>query len=97
MHYETVSQAIAELRKRGFTYDFNLEENCITCHPEKFSPGEFEIVDTYRYEGTTDPADEAIVYGIESHSGIKGVLVTSYGAYSDIMSDEMIKKLQFRK
>ncbi|HLP12372.1 MAG TPA: hypothetical protein VK177_10610 [Flavobacteriales bacterium] len=96
-HYGTVTEAIHELRKQGFTRDFNLEENCIVCHPEKFNPDDFEIVDVYRYEGNTDPADEATVYAIESKSGIKGILVSGYGTSADSMSAAMLSKLRIRK
>ncbi len=96
-HYATVSEAIEQLRKQGFTTDFNLEENCIVCHPNRFGPDEFEIVDVYRYEGETDPADEATVYAVESRSGLKGVLVTGYGASADPMAEEMLRKLSRKK
>ena len=39
------------------------------------SPDNFEIVHVYRYEGETDPGDEATVYGIKSSTGEKGVFV----------------------
>lgn len=96
-HYATVSEAIEQLRQKGFTVDFNLERNCIVCHPEKFNPDDFEIVDVYRYEGNTDPADEATVYAIESKTGLKGVLVTGYGISTDTMSTEILNKLHNRK
>ncbi len=96
-HYATVSEALAELRQKGFTVDFNLEENCIVCNNDKFNPDEFDIVEVYRYEGDTDPADEATVYGIESKSGVKGVLVTGYGISGDSMSTELLQKLGSRK
>jgi hypothetical protein len=92
-HYSTVTEALSELRKRGFITDFNLEENCISCTAGKFNSDEFEIVDVYRYEGNTDPADEATVYAIESKSGIKGVLVTGYGVSEDSYSSELLRKL----
>lgn len=95
--YDTVSQAITELKKRGFSTDFNLEENCIVCHLEKFDPDDFEITEVYRFEGDTDPADESVVYAIESKTGMKGVLVNGYGIYSEPMSDKMIKKLSIIK
>ncbi|MFI5221551.1 MAG: hypothetical protein ACHQK8_04435, partial [Bacteroidia bacterium] len=72
IYYETVSEAIKKLRDKGFTTDFNLEENCIVCNLEKFKTDEFEITEIYRYEGDTDPADEATVYGIRSKNGLKG-------------------------
>lgn len=97
MHYGTVTEAINELRAQGFTIDFNLEENCIACQTGKFETDDFEIVDVYRYEGNSDPGDEAAVYAIESTSGEKGILVTGYGASEDSMSTAMLQKLGRRK
>jgi hypothetical protein len=91
--YDTVSGAVNGLKQRGFTLDFNLAENCLQCQEGKFGSEEFEIVETYRFEGPTDPADEAVVYAIESNKGHKGVLVNGYGPSSDSMSAEMAKKL----
>jgi hypothetical protein len=92
-HYATVSKAIEELRKQGYTTDFNLEENAIVCNAGKFSADDFEIADVYRYEGDSDPGDEAAVYAIQSFNGLKGVLVTGYGASSETTSPEMLRKL----
>lgn len=91
--YDTVLQAINGLKKRGFTQDFNLEENCIVCQVGRFGHNEFEITEVYRFEGESNPDDEAIVYAIESKSGVKGVLVNSYGYQSETISDEIAKKL----
>lgn len=93
-HYSTVSEALDELKKKGYDTDFNLEENCIVCHAGRFNAEEFEIKEVYRYEGNTDPADEATVYAIESSNGIKGVLVTGYGAVTDSMSADLLSKLK---
>lgn len=97
LHYATVTEALEQLRQQGFTTDFNLQENCIVCNTNKYNPDDFEIVDVYRYEGNTDPADEATVYAIQSSDGTKGVLVTGYGMYSDTMSEELLQKLIGRK
>lgn len=94
--YDTVSDAVNGLKKRGYTMDFNLDENCIVCHEDKFNPEDFEIVEVYRFEGNSDPADEAIVYAIESNKGHKGVLVNGYGPSSETMSSEMANKLDIR-
>jgi len=95
-HYATVSEAINQLRRKGFTTDFNLEENCIVCTSEKHDPNDLEIVAIYRYEGDSNPSDEAIVYAIESKSGTKGILVDAYGASSDARTAEIIKKIRIR-
>lgn len=95
--YDTVSEAINGLKRRGFALDFNLQENCLVCQEHKVDLNEFEIVEVYRFEGNTDPADEAIVYAIESTSGIKGVLVGGYGISADEMTTEMAEKLQIHR
>lgn len=92
-HYAIVSEAINELRQLGYNLDFNLEENCITCNTEKFTADEeFEIKEIYRYEGDSDPGDEAAVYGIESSTGKKGILVSGYGNSSDFLTEKTLKK-----
>lgn len=96
VYYSNVKDALDKLNSEGYTVDFNLEENCIVCNADRFNPDEFDIKEVYRYEGESNPDDEATVYAIESKSGLKGVLVTSYGAYSDNMSDEILQKLNFR-
>ncbi|MEP7254020.1 MAG: phosphoribosylpyrophosphate synthetase, partial [Ginsengibacter sp.] len=62
------------------------------------NPGEFEITEVYRFEGETNPSDEAVVYAVESKDEkMKGTLVNAYGVYADAMSDEMIKKLSMNR
>jgi hypothetical protein len=95
--YDTVSDAVSGLKKRGYTMDFNLSENCLVCHEDKFDVNDFEIVEFYRFEGDSDPADEAVVYAIESNRGQKGVLVSGYGPSSEGMSADMAKKLRIHK
>jgi hypothetical protein len=96
VYYSTVSEAIQKLREKGYTVDFNLEENCLVCNTNKYEPDDFEITELYRYEGQTDPADEATVYGIESKQGEKGILVSGYGANMNSMTEAMLRKLSKR-
>ena len=95
--YDIVTEAVNGLKKRGFTLDFNLKENCIVCNEHKFNPDDFEIVEVYRFEGNTDPADEAIIYGVQSHNGMKGVLVSGYGISAEGMSADMARKLEINR
>ena len=92
--YDTLSEAVNGLKARGYALDFNLSENCLVCQGNKYDINDFEIVEFHRFEGNTDPADEAIVYAIESKKGDKGVLVSGYGISAEGMSAEMAKKLQ---
>ncbi len=95
--YDTLSQATNGLKQRGFTVDFNLQENCLICNTGKFDPDDFEIVEFHRFEGESNPDDLSIVYAIESNDGLKGVLVSGYGISAEGMSAEMAKKLSFQR
>ena len=98
--YDTVIAALNGLKKRGYTTDFNLAFDKLVCNETKvcLDPDEFEITEVYRFEGETNPSDEAVVYAVESKSkGMNGVLVNAYGVYADPVSDAMIKKLSMHR
>ena len=90
-HYATVSKALDQLNEKGFTFDFNLNSDLIKKNPEKF-----EIVHVYRYEGNSDPGDEAVVYGIKSISGKKGVYVAGFSADSDQETVKFLSDLSIK-
>ena len=97
-NYDTLTEAVNGLRQRGYTLDFNLESDRIRCQktPLSLLPDEFEIMEFYRFEGNSDPADESVIYAIESHHGQKGLLVNGFGVSSDGLDDKMVEKLKFR-
>jgi hypothetical protein len=95
-HYATITEAIEQLREQGYTLDFNLDQNRFKVGGDEYTADEFEIVDLYRYEGASDPADEATVYALASPSGIKGILVDGYGATADETSTETLKQLHYK-
>ena len=92
-NYATVSEAIKELALEGYTTDFNLKENSGAFQSGELNPDRSEIVKIFRYEGDSDPADEATVYGIQSTNGIRGILVTGYGISADNISTAILNKL----
>ncbi|MFS4473460.1 phosphoribosylpyrophosphate synthetase [Chryseobacterium sp. T20] len=94
--YDTLSEALNGLNKRGYTIDFNMQSDSIYCKAlgESFKPDDFEIVEFYRFEGNSDPADESIVYALRTKSGHQGVLVDAYGLYSDPLTADMVQKLK---
>lgn len=90
-HYATVSKALEELTEKGFTVDFNIQENRIIN-----SPDEFEIVHIYRYEGESDPGDEATVFGIKSSTGEKGVFVAGLASFTDKSAAMVLNELTIK-
>jgi len=87
-HYASVSEALIKLREKGFTFDFNQNEEDIILHPENYTINHIE--------GNSNPDDAATVYGIVSKYGLKGVFVTGTSANSSDKNAEAIAKLSIK-
>ena len=94
--YETLSQAIEDLKSDGYTQDFNLHPDWIELSDLKtrFTPEQFHVDSVHRFEGMTNPDDSAVLYAVSSDTGVKGLLVDAYGAYTEGISQLMIEKLR---
>lgn len=98
-YYDTVSEAINALAKRGYTTDFKVltAEECLICHQTttQLSPDDFEIDETHRFEGDTDPGDEMIVHAISSTKyNMKGIIINGYGTYADASTSKIVARLK---
>ena len=94
--YDSLVDALDDLRKRGYEADFEPQSNCLYCREldMRLSEQEFTIDEVYRFEGNSDPDDNTILYALTSPSGVKGIIVDGYGASSDNISFEMAKNLR---
>ena len=98
--YDTLLEALNDLKQRGFTTDFNIAFDKVQCAETGvcLDIAAFEIVEHYRFEGKNDPDDSSVLYAIAAKNGsLKGVLVNAYGVYSDAVSDELIKRLSINE
>lgn len=95
-HYGTVTEAIDQLRGQGFTLDFDIQETNFIIGNQVFSPDQVEIVDLYRYEGDSDPADESSVFALIAPGELKGIFVAGYGPNANDSLEEMIKLLHYK-
>lgn len=95
-NYESLIDALDDLRKRGYEADFATQTVCLYCGDLdlRLNPEEFNVDEVHRFEGNSNPDDAAVVYAISSSTGVKGTLVDGYGAYSENLSFDMAKKLQ---
>lgn len=99
--YDTASEAVNDLARRGYTADLAMEpkKNYLICsYPfAELPPDKFRIDEVYRFEGATDPGDEMIVFAISSFEGtIKGVVVNAFGIYASYRSSQIISHLSTR-
>jgi hypothetical protein len=95
-NYDSLVDALNDLRKRGYEADFSTQSVCLYCGDLdlRLDPEDFNIDEFYRFEGDSNPDDSAVVYAISSSTGVKGILIDGYGAYSENLSFEMATKLK---
>jgi len=81
----TEQTALDELARRGFAEGFRVVDGNlrVLASGKLLRPDDLVIREVYRFEGISDPDDMAIVYAIESSTGIRGTLIDAFGVYAD--------------
>jgi hypothetical protein len=97
--YETLSEAVEDLKSRGYSYDFYYENACLYCNNlnKKFEASDLKITQVHRFEGASNPDDNDVLYAIESKDGHKGVLIDAYGVYADEYKSAFLSKIRLEE
>lgn len=96
-HYDSLSLALIDLRIRGFTSVFGIKKDHIYSYTTnlKLAPSEFTILETYRFDGSSDPGDSVAVYAIQSLTDeTKGTLIIASEGFSEELSVELSRKFE---
>jgi hypothetical protein len=93
---KTLSSCVNCLTRDGYEAQFKVTKNGLkSLATEKvYRPDEVKIASFYRFEGESDPADNSILYAIETADGEKGTLTDAYGIYNDSGVSEFIKEVE---
>lgn len=78
----TVTEAVAFLHEQGYTDEIELSGSNLVCHRTNLSYALANVIveHTFRFEGDSDPGDEAIVLGLRyPDSDIRATFVSAYG------------------
>jgi hypothetical protein len=85
--YVTLSEAIDDLARRGFTEHFGVAGGEAALRVlgtgTTLRAGDLRVREYYRFEGVSDPDDMTIVYALETRTGVRGTLVDAFGVYAD--------------
>lgn len=94
--YPSLSVAIQDLQNKGYTEDFNLCDAGLEHKSKKtiYPSTDLDVIKFYRFEGASNPADNSILYVIETSTGDKGLLVDAYGMYAGNVPRDLIEKLK---
>lgn len=96
MPMETLSQAVNRLTAAGYRDDFRAEPGGLAAVGSHclHEPEDLVIEEIVRFEGASDPGDEAIVFALrcEIH-GTRGTWVVTFGPSVDPLDAEMVRRL----
>jgi hypothetical protein len=98
-NYTNMVEAIEELRKRGFTANFEFLDQTFrdVSSGRTFMANELTIVEHYRFEGVSDPDDMSVVYAIKSDDGLKGIVADAFGLYANPALGGFLEKVKIRE
>jgi len=84
-YMNTLTERVNKAIKNGYTDNMKMSKQglCTSSKEKVYTPAEVRVIDFFRFEGQSDPADNAILYVIETEDGIKGTLIDAYGTYAD--------------
>ncbi len=92
---ETLSEAIARLEARASATSFRAEQDgrlWAQAAERFFAPEALVVEEVVRFEGESDPDEEAILFALRSPSGdVRGTFTTGYGVGADPASAEIVR------
>lgn len=93
---KSLATCLSKMVKEGYTEDFQITEQgleSLQLH-HNYGPEQIQIVNFFRFEGQSDPDDNAILYVIETNDGTKGTLIDAYGVYNDPKLSQFMKDVE---
>jgi len=93
---KTLADCINKAILQGYTDSFKVTKQGMqtTGGETMYKPENVKVINFYRFEGESDPADNSILYVIETSDGMKGTLVDAYGAYADETVNKFMKEVE---
>lgn len=95
-YMNTLTSCVNKVVKDGYTDSFKVNrQGLYSCAKDRyFRPEEVKVINFYRFEGQSDPADNTIMYVIETSDGLKGTLIDAYGPYADEAVNTFMKEVE---
>ncbi|MFY0654356.1 MAG: helix-turn-helix transcriptional regulator [Cyclobacteriaceae bacterium] len=77
--YNSISEALQDLKQQGFIYDFSREKDLLVCLELNlpFRPEHINIKEEYRFKESSTKKGRSAIFSIDTGNGVKGLLVES--------------------
>lgn len=84
-YMKSLATCLTRIIEDGYTEDFQVNEEGLygINNKSNYQPQQIKVVNFFRFEGMSDPDDNAVLYVIETDNGTKGTLIDAYGIYND--------------
>jgi hypothetical protein len=92
---ETMSEATTRLRAAGYVENWIAEDGklrCFTC-TATYEPESVTVDEVVRFEGPSDPGDEAILFALSGPCGHRGQFSAAYGPETSVEDVRVIVAL----
>ena len=95
-YMNTLTAVVNKVVKAGYTDSFKVNKQGLysTARANYYGPSQVRIINFYRFEGQSDPADNTILYVIETDDNQKGTLIDAYGPYSDEATNKFMQEVE---
>jgi len=96
MPLETLAEAVRRLTEAGYRESFRAEDAGLRAVEagRVFAPEELVVEEVVRFEGPSDPADEAALFALRSPTGPRGTFVVTYGPDTPAIEADMARRLR---
>lgn len=95
-YMKSLATCLNKVFNDGYTEDFKATDQGLFSiqHERSYQPEDINVVNFFRFEGTSNPDDEAVLYVIETNDGLKGTLTDAYGVYMDPQIAAFMKRVE---
>ena len=93
---DTLGDRMRELRANGWVEEFSVDDTGVRCDAcRRWAAPEDVVVDVvHRFEGPSDPGDQAILFAITMPGVHRGLLPTAYGMETEPTVAEVVQRLR---
>jgi hypothetical protein len=84
-YMKSLSTCLNKMISDGYEEDYKVTERGLESlqKGKVYKPEQVQIINFFRFEGMSDPDDNAILYVIETDDGGKGTVIDGYGIYNE--------------
>lgn len=92
----TLSGCMTSLLKKGYKENLQVKKAgmVVAGNDKTYQPKDVRIDNFYRFEGSSNPSDNAVLYAVRANDGTMGTLVDAYGSDADELVGSFVQEVQ---